>query len=342
MSAVRSPATTPSTGLDAEAQALPGLVWAFRFHADGSSEELAVDEPIAALDGWLWLHFNLTDARACKYLKSDPDLPVAARELLTAADGHQQLHANEACVYGIFADLVCGLSGVTDEIGFLHFAMTEQLLVSGRRYRLNAIEATRRALLGGRKVATVAELIEIILANGIEAVESLADGLAEALDRVEERVLIAETSDQQETLARVRKVAVRLHRQLATQRSLIHRFDRDIGHSAPPSLRLATGRLAQRLDWLDHEIVALRDRAHLLQEEVSLTIQAETNRNLQVLAIVTTIFLPANLIAAVFGMNVGGLPLTAHPAGFLWALVLLAGVSALVFWVLKKSGLLRR
>ena len=41
----------------------------------------------------------------------------------------------------------------------------------------------------------------------------------------------------------------------------------------------------------------------------------QTNRNLQVLAIVTTVFLPASLIAAIFGMNVGGLPLVADLAG---------------------------
>ena len=35
----------------------------------------------------------------------------------------------------------------------------------------------------------------------------------------------------------------------------------------------------------------------------------QTNRSLQVLAIVTTVFLPASLVAGIFGMNVAGLPL---------------------------------
>src|SRR5882724_4335685 len=53
---VRSPnATAP----------IPGLVWAFRIHSDGSPESLAVDQPIEFThDGLLWLHFNLADARA--------------------------------------------------------------------------------------------------------------------------------------------------------------------------------------------------------------------------------------------------------------------------------------
>ena len=48
----------------------------------------------------------------------------------------------------------------------------------------------------------------------------------------------------------------------------------------------------------------------------------QTNRSLHVLAIVTTVFLPASLVAGIFGMNVGGLPLTQNIDGFLWAMVL--------------------
>ena len=101
----------------------------------------------------------------------------------------------------------------------------------------------------------------------VEAVESYADTLAEDLDKVEERLLTAEASDQHQAIGRVRKLAVRLHRQLATQRSLIHRFEREMERSGQDSLQFATAKLAQRLDWLDHEMVALRDRSHLLQEE---------------------------------------------------------------------------
>ena len=68
----------------------------------------------------------------------------------------------------------------------------------------------------------------------------------------------------------------------------------------------------------------------------------QTNRNLQILAIVTTIFLPASLVTGVFGMNVAGLPFTQNPNGFLWSMVILIGSSALVFWLLKRSGILDR
>jgi zinc transporter len=68
----------------------------------------------------------------------------------------------------------------------------------------------------------------------------------------------------------------------------------------------------------------------------------QTNRSLHVLAIVTTVFLPASLVAGLFGVNVGGLPLVSDPSGFVWVIVTIAAASAFVYWLLKRSGLLGR
>ena len=108
------------------------------------------------------------------------------------------------------------------------------------------------------------------------------------------------------------------------------------------ALKLTTSKLRQRLDWLDIEVVSLRDRAQLLQEEVTMKTAEQTNRNLQILAIVTTIFLPATLVTGIFGMNVMGLPFTQNLHGFFWSMVILIGASALVLWFLKRSGILDR
>ena len=140
----------------------------------------------------------------------------------------------------------------------------------------------------------------------------------------------------------LRRTTVRLHRQLVTLRSLIQRFEHEIEESENPALNLRTKKLIQRLDWLDTEIVELRDRSRLLQEEIMLKGSEQTNRSLHVLAIVTTVFLPATLVTGVFGMNVAGLPLTGDKSGFLWATALTVGASALVFWLLRRLGTTRR
>ena len=76
------------------------------FRSDACVSLLWNDGLPAHRDGWLWLHFNLADARVSGSLASLDYLPQPARESLIAEDDHQQLHADDACVYGVFADIV--------------------------------------------------------------------------------------------------------------------------------------------------------------------------------------------------------------------------------------------
>jgi zinc transporter len=321
---------------------LPGLAWAYCFDRNGCAEEQAIDQPIADRhDGWMWLHFDLNDPRVPQSVQSISSLPVTAKELLLATDEHQQIHADNDCVYGMFAGLNGGPDNTEREIGFIHFAMNEKLLVSSRHGSAATVETARQSLTEDRKIVRVGALLEAIIEKVVDTVDDYAEALAAELDRIEESITAGELADQLPVLGNIRRTTVRLHRQTSMSQLLILRFERDISPKAPPALRLATKKLGQHIEWLDGQIVALRERAHLLQEEVMLRTADDTNRHLQVLAIVATVFLPATLIAGVFGMNVKGLPLTDNPLGFVWSMALLIGTSALVFWWLKRSGILK-
>lgn len=320
-----------------------GLVFAFRIHADGAPEELSVDQPLDGRPGgWLWLHFNLADTRACTFLKSLRELPADAIDILVAPDHHQQLHAEDNCVYGVIADLRRALEGVSDHVGLLHFAMTERFLISGRRHPLNATQVTRDMLRRGHRPASMAALLELIVEHVIDAIEHLSDDIARQLDRIEERVVEAGTSDERRRLGMFRRTTVHLHRHLAGLRTLFQRLERNTPSSLSPNLRLEAGYLSQQLDALDHEIVALRERARVLQEEVTSQLAEETNRQLRVLTTVTILFLPPTVVAGFFGMNLKGLPFADGEAGFWGGVLASVAASAAVYALLRWLGIVRR
>jgi zinc transporter len=332
----------PAAGPDGPAaDVIPGLVWAFRIHADGSAEELPVDAPITDRhDGWLWLHFNLADTRACHWLGSAPELPAAAIALLRSPDNHQQLHSADSCVFGVFDDVVRQLDRTGDEIGHLHFAMTERHMISGRRHPLHAIEAARQTIRGGRPLGSVAALLETIVEHIADAIDATADSLADELDRIEDQILTGRAGDERQRLGLVRRTTVRLHRQLSGLRVVFHRAERNGMHSLSPALRIATAALVQRLDGLDHEVIGMRDRAHLLQEEIAARLAEQTNRHLHALSILTAFLLPPTLVAGIFGMNTKGLPGTESESGFFWAMVAVVASSALAWWIMKKTKII--
>ncbi len=320
---------------------IPGLVWAFRIHADGTAEEVSVDAPLEDRhDGWLWLHFNLGDQRAAHWLDTASGLPHQALALMRGTDRHQQLHAVEGCIYGVIADLVRDLNRVTHQIGHLRFAMTERRMITARHETLHATELARQKLRQGHRLKNVAALLDTVIDHVADAIDTLVDDIGSQLDAIEDRVLTRRASDERAELGRLRRTTVRMHRQLHGLRSLFHRLERDGVAALPQALQLQHSRLAQRLDGLDHEVVAMRERARLLQDEVSTKLVAETNRNLDTLTILGALFLPPTLISGIFGMNTKDLPLSETNHGSLWALGLMALSSAAVYvmfrWISRR------
>lgn len=320
---------------------VPGLVWAFRLHDNGRPEALPVDAPPAFVhDGKLWLHFNLADSRAREWLAT-LHLPAAARELLLSKDNFQQLHAIDDCIYGVFSDLVREIDESTEQTGFLRFVMSERLLISGRHQALCSVDAMRHMLESGHRIETTTALLEKIVDEVAGTMDRIVDRIGNEIDAIEEKILEGERDGLRSRLGALRRTSVRLHRQLSGMRVLFHRLERKEEDGLNPVLRLQAGKLAQRLDGLDHDIIELRERSRLLEEEIHFRLEEESNRHLHALAIVTTLLLPPTLVTGIFGMNTKGLPLTDVDSGFLWAVALIVGSSAAVYWIMRRMRIVR-
>ncbi len=306
---------------------IPGLLWGFRIHEDGSADPLPPEQPIDSHhDGWLWLHLDLSNLRAARMARLACGLPAPAIASMVSRDRHQQLHTTPTCIYGVFADHKRGIDGVSDESAHLRFAMTERLLISGRHHALAAVESVRDVLTtGGARLPAPAALLELIVEHVADAIDRVTDDLATDLDHIED-CLAAPRRRIRATEARQRAPHDRPPAS-AARRPCARCFIGSNGRAPTrchQRLRLAAGKLAQRLDALDHDILEMRERGHRIQEEVSAMMAEETNRHLYILTIVTTLFLPPTLVTGVFGMNTKGLPLTDVETGFLWAAGLMA------------------
>jgi zinc transporter len=322
---------------------IPGLLWGFRIHENGSADPLPPDEPIDNRhDGWLWLHLDLSNLRALEWL-GESGLPTPALSSMISRDRHQQLHTTPTCIYGVFADHKRGIDGVSEELAHLRFAMTERLLISGRHHALAAVESVRDVLTtGGARLSSAGALLELIVEHVADAIDRVTDDLATDLDHIEDCLARRADEFERQKLANVRRTTVRLHRQLAGLRTVFHRLERQSIEEVPSALRLAAGKLAQRLDALDHDILEMRERGHRIQEKVSAMMAEETNRHLYILTIVTTLFLPPTLVTGVFGMNTKGLPLTDVETGFLWAAGLMVCSSLLVYLIMRRIGVFKQ
>jgi zinc transporter len=321
-------------------EVIPGLVWGVRC---SGAEAAPIDDEVAipAAGEWLWLHFNLADMRARDWLAATTLVPKPAVERLLSTDDAQQLVPLQGCVAGVFFDLVHDFDRTVDEFGHVRFALTERVLVTGRRRALSSIETVRRRIETGHRFASPVDLLAAIVEQIAGTIDLIVEDLAAEIDRIEDAVLKEGVRDERLRLGNARLTAVRIHRRLNGLRGLFRRLSTIQADGLLAMLRAAAGPLAQRLDELDHEVIELRDRARLLQEELGARMAEQTNRHLRLLSIVTALFLPPTLIAGLLGMNLTGLPFSTSHVGFWWAIGLTVASSAATLVALRLIGLFK-
>jgi zinc transporter len=93
------------------------------------------------------------------------------------------------------------------------------------------------------------------------------------------------------------------------------------------------------LAFLTDEVIALQERAKLLQEELSARVAEDTGRKLNALTALTAAFLPMTLITGIWGMNVAGLPGTEDTGAFSWVILLILGAGAVTLGTLYLKRL---
>jgi Mg2+ and Co2+ transporter CorA len=315
-----------------------GIVFGFSFDEEGKAQPLplgAAPDIAEPGPGYLWLHVNLADNRATTWLHGLDALPEEAKDVMLEAGSHDRIDIAGHVLAGAFVDMRLDFSNATEDMAQLRFILGPRFLITGRRQSLRSIEATRASILAGTAIDTPIDLFEAIVDRETDALATAATQLAQSVDRIEDRILGDQIDDEPQKLGTLRRRAVGLHRQLARLMSLFRRVEQAPASRLPSDIRAAAGRIAQRLESVNQEVVSSQDRARLLQDEVAAKMAAQTNRQLYVLSLLTAVFLPATLVTGLFGMNTKGLPWESDEHGFLLA-SLLAGAAALLVYVLLR------
>jgi len=317
-----------------------GVLWAFRFRGDGSAEKLQLPLPqseVERVDGWVWLHFAINDQKARHFIEHFKGLTPNAIETLLSADEHNRIGIDNGIVHGVFADLQRDLEGKTTDIGKLHFALNDRLVVSMRRGYLHSVDAVRLKIEAGKSFNVAIRLLEEIVAHFSDAVQTIITETSEALDDIEDRILEKITKKERDALVPIRRLAMQMHRQLLSLRTLFHRLEwLDEDEGVPAGLTRFAEKLAQRLDALDHEASILQDRTRLLQEEMDAKTNTAINSHLHLLSILTALMLPPTLVSGIFGMNVKDLPFLDTPNGFWFAIGIAVLTSLGAYYLMRR------
>ena len=335
-----------SPQLSPYAQDRSGLVWAYRFNQAHQGEVVptAILEQITQeaqakhFEGFLWLHFNLSQASTEKWLHAHTALPPEFYEALHQGSRSTRIELADDALIAVVNDVLHGFAFDPADISTLWLHVSPRLIISARKKPLKSVDRLRHSVQHGALIQTPVELLTHLLRDQADVLIGIVRDAVSKVDVIEDDLLAGRLNYKRENLGNLRRVLVRLQRLMAPEPAalfrLLQRPTSWMKEADIQDLRQSSEEFSAVLV----DMASLQERIKLLQEEIAAMINEKNSRSLYILTIVTVLALPINIIAGLFGMNVGGIPFAEDAEGFWMVVSLVASLTAFLIWMLVRAN----
>src|SRR5262245_9154366 len=331
--------TEPASGSQQE-----GPIWGYHFVPNQPARSITSEEAVTFLtasgpalpDEFIWLHFSLSNVGSEPWLRRYLTLPDSFYESLhsdvDATHLEQDADSLVARIHDVLFDFTFDSPVATTTL-----CVRPHVLVSAHVRPWRSIDQLREAVQAGQSVHSPIEILARLLRDQANVLVDIVRKSKKRVAPMEELLLAKRISVSRSELGSLRRMLVRLQRLLAPEPAaffrLLSRPPDWISQDELQNLQQA----AEKFSTAISDTTALVERVKQLQEELAALVSEQTNRTLFLLTMVTVLALPINLVAGLFGMNVGGVPLNQHPYGFFLVLSpLLILTTLLAYWAFVR------
>jgi zinc transporter len=270
-------------------------------------------------------------------LRANLKLPDAFHVELRDATGSTRLERDGDALIAVVHDVLFDFTFDASDVSAVSLCVQPQVMISARLKPLRSLDRLRASVKAGDGFGSPAGLLAQLLRDQAGVLADILRQATGRVDEIEDKLLTNRISVSRTELGALRRVLVRLQRLLAPEPAalfrLLSRPPAWVGAEDVQDLREAVEEFSVAVA----DSATLGERVKLLQEELAATLSERTGRTLFVLTIVTVLALPVNLLAGLFGMNVGGIPFAGDGHGF-WTVVvtLIAFTAAVGYLPLRK------
>jgi len=280
-------------------------------------------------DGFLWLHFNLGHNASERWLTRHARLSETFFDTLKDGMRSTRIERAEDALVAVINDVHFDFSFEPSDLSTLWINVADRMVVTARLHPLRSIDKLRSALKAGDCLRSPVELLERLLRSQADVLVDIVRSITAKVDAIEDDLLAGKLRHKRASLGALRRVLVRLQRLLAPEPAALFRL---LQHPPAWVAELDVQDLRQSTEEFSvvlQDMVTLQERIKLLQEEMAAQVNETNSRSLFVLTVVTVLALPINIIAGLFGMNVGGVPLAEHAQGFWIVVALVASITVI-------------
>ena len=302
-----------------------------------NEEDLATFKPDPSKKLWLNVH-GVHDADLIKKIGHVFNLhPLVIEDILNTEqrpkidEFEQYLFLETRNFYYDKANIQASSEQISMVLGN-HFLLTFQERSTGAfepiRERLRASSAQIRHF-------GVDYLCYAVLDSIVDRYFKVLDDVNEASEALEDRLLNKPSNSELRTIHELKHTSIELRRAVWPLREVVNSLTRnEKGFFQPTTIPYLRDVYDHTVSFIE-SLESIRDSLSGMMDIYMASVSQRVNLELRALTVVAMLFMPATLIAGIFGMNFTHMPMINHHNGFWWALAIMASIAlmmGLIFW----------
>jgi magnesium transporter len=220
----------------------------------------------------------------------------------------------------------------------ISFVLGRNFLLTFQERSTGAFEPVRERLRASRahiRELGVDYLAYALLDSIVDRYFSVLDDVGEAGETLEDILLSRPSNTELHSIHQLKHVSIELRRAVWPLREVINTLTRNESDFFQPAT------MPYLRDVYDHTVnfieslESIRDSLSSMMDIYMASVSNRVNLEVRALTVVAMLFMPATLIAGIFGMNFHDMPWLADKDGFWWSIglmVVIALIMILIFW----------
>jgi zinc transporter len=307
-----------------------GLIVAYILDGQGSGRKIYWKDVQnwSPEQGVLWVHLNINERLARDWIMKSSGLDTVTAYGFLEDETRPRTVMSKEGVLQILRGVNHTPGYEPEDMVSVRLWIDKDRIITGRRRFIlsevdiqNAIDKGLGPKTPGGFLIALNDTLTLHMAEVIEEID-------DQVDQLETDILTEQTYKLRPVISDLRRQAISLRRYLAPQREALYRLTIEesplIPHDDRMLMREVTDRVVRYIEDLDTS----RDKATILQEELTNRLAEQMTKQMLLLSIVAVIFMPLSFLVGLLGVNLSGIPGANSPWAFTVLCIILVTISA--------------
>ena len=300
-------------------------------------EELAAFKPEAGKKLWLNIH-GVHDVDLIKQIGANFKLHPLVIEDILNTEQRPKIDEFDDYIFLETRNFYYDKANIEASSEQISMVLGRNFLLTFQERATGAFEPIRERLrASGALIRTlgVDYLTYAVLDSVVDRYFGVLEDVNDASEELEDRLLSKPNNSELNTIHQLKHISIELRRAVWPLREVINSLTRnEKGFFQPATIPYLRDVYDHTVSFIE-SLESIRDTLSSMMDIYMASVSQRVNLELRALTVVAMLFMPATLIAGIFGMNFDYMPWLKDHNGFWWAIGLMATIATimiLIFW----------